>query len=112
MGWQYLPIIFIALAASCAPFGRHEVSIINQSRKPLTDVRFAYADAMLERSVISPGEAVSFNPYPHTDGAISLSYAMGGDKFEHQLGYATPMISMTCDFEIEGEEIRGECAQR
>ena len=97
--------------ASCSVFTSHDVDIANQSDGPITDIQFAYADAVFSRSKLDPGEVFSFEANPDTDGGISLSYVFRGEEIEHQLGYATPMASMKCDIAVAGEGVLGGCEQ-
>lgn len=106
-----LAVISIS-ATSCSIFISNDVEVANRSDRPITDVRFVYADDVFEQSVLNPEEVFVFEPSPDTDGGITLSYAINGAKVQHQLGYATPAIGKRCIIELIGEEVNGGCEQK
>ena len=101
----------LLLFTSCSLLQRNSVEIKNESDEVITGITFAFADDVHQRSSLAPGETWSFSPSPDTDGGISLTYAIGEGEVDHQLGYAAPPNSMTCELTVAREEVRGDCMQ-
>jgi hypothetical protein len=109
---SYLKVVSaVILLASCNSHVENHVEIRNDCDRELTSLRFSYANTTFERATLGPGELIRFSPAPRTDGGISLSYISDGVEVDHALGYATPMIPMKCEIEIDGAEFRGGCIE-
>lgn len=97
--------------ASCNMLQRNEFEIKNETGHELSDVQISFADDIVKRQSLAPGETFSFNPSPDRSGGINISYVANGKRLEQKLGYAAPPISMTCKFVVVDNDLRGDCIQ-
>lgn len=104
-------ILALLSLPSCNMLQSNKFEITNGTERELRDVRISFADATATHQSLGPGETFSFKPSPDHDGGISVSYMDNGKRIEHELGYAAPPISMTCEFMVTGNDLRGDCVQ-
>lgn len=102
-------VFMIIALSSCKMLRENRFEITNKTGHNLKEIQVFFADASIERQSLSPGEKLSFHPSPEHDGGISISYLENGNRVKHELGYAAPPISMTCEFQIVDNDIRGDC---
>lgn len=108
--WITLPLAALLLP-SCNMLQSNRFTVKNETEQSLSNIRISFADDTFQQRSLAPGTSLSFQPSPDHDGGISLSYTASGKRFDHELGYAAPPISMTCEFSVIYDEVRGDCTQ-
>lgn len=101
----------LLLLPSCNMLQRNDFKLTNATDREVKDIQVRFADVVVKRPSLGPGETLALHPSPDRDGGISVSYVQSGKSFDHKLGYAAPPISMTCEFTLVGADLRGDCTQ-
>jgi hypothetical protein len=103
------PLGATLLLGSCGILESHKVEIANKSPMSLKNVRLSYADYEFRHDSLAVGDVLVIKPKPGTDGGVVLSYTYDDEVTEHQLGYATPAVSMECHVEVAGNDAAIDC---
>ncbi len=106
---RFILLSFAFLLSSCSVFLSNKVEVLNRSESTLTNVQLNFANRKFERKLLAPGERFVVSPYSDNDGGITLSYILDGQMVNHKLGFTTPLIPMSCKFEVLGREVSGDC---
>lgn len=108
--WITLPLALLLLP-SCNMLQSNHFAVKNETEQSLSDIRISFADDSFQQRSLAPGASLSFRPSPDHDGGISLSYTTNRKRIDHDLGYAAPPISMTCEFSVIENDVQGDCIQ-